>query len=465
MTIKHKISKHELYEKLEDYYLNNSLFEEVLENFNYRDFQNNEIISNNYKVSRKDGMRNPINRAIEFYASKVISGEMNSIKIESDNQSAIDAINQTLVWSNFAGNKQKDIRHLALYGNLFYKAMSTDSKVWFEEIDGKNVTKFKEDSRGYLTEIRIDTPIYNELNNLVNRVEYWNKKENVWKIWTGNTTPETPINQLGTPDTMGNISSLGIDFIPIVHVKFHDVGYPEGVSAVYHVFTKVEEANRQATRLHQILFRYGKPTTVISSNAEGTNGEPLAAPLVDSTDYIAGDTEILALPGKATVSSLIPDIDFSSALAVLQAQISEIENDLPELAYYKLTENNVSGKSLKLQMGSAIDRAEECRNNFIAGFTRIVQMCMTLGQFWGLFSVGSYEKGDLDFSVQFPEMFPMDIQDISNVINQLTQAGLALSTALRLAGYSEDFITQALEEQSTEQTNKSKADLTAFNQF
>jgi hypothetical protein len=50
--------------------------------------------------------------------------------------------------------------------------------------------------------------------------------------------------------------------------------------------------------------------------------------------------------GNANAESMIPDINYDSMLAILNAQLAECESDLPELKYYELAElNNVSGKA------------------------------------------------------------------------------------------------------------------------
>ncbi len=455
-------TKKELYEKLTDYYLNNSLYDEVLDSVSYRGQH-----TVNFKYLRKNGNRNPVNRAVEFYVSKIIPGDLKSIKLQADNELLIDAIDQLFIWSNFGNAKQKQIRHLALYGNLFLKANCDGKKTWFDLIDSKNVTDYVEDSRGYITEIRIDTPIKDENNVIKNRVEYWSKTDNVWKIWVGNSNESTPVKQLGTPDQWGTISSLGISFVPIVHIKFKDIGFDDGLSCVFHALTKIEESNRQAERLHDILFRFGKPVLAISSNTVDKDGRPIALSLeLEDSPYLNGDPDIWNLPGNANAESMIPDINYDSMLAILNAQLAECESDLPELKYYELAElNNVSGKALRTQMGAAVDRAEEARGNYVTGLIRIIQICLTLGSFWGLFSVGSYEKGDFEFSMELPEMFPMDDSDRMEIVNKATQAGVALPTALRLVGYSEEFIQTALEEKAVEQANKSQADLTAFSQL
>ncbi len=454
------VTKRELYDKLEDYYLNNTLYEEVLENATV-----SNIHTVNFHFARKDGQRNPVHRTVEFYVSKMLAGEVKSIKFTAENETLLDSVEQVLLWSGFSSNKQRDIRHLALFGNLFYKANCNGNKSWFDIIDSKNVTDYKEDSRGFITEIRIDTPVKNDVGILENRTEYWNKANNVWRIWQGNTNPETEIKNLGTPIQEGTITSLGINFVPLVHIKFKDAGYSDGLSSVYHVLSKIEEANRQAHRLHNIIFRYGKPTTVVTSIGEGANGEPLPPPLITEEQHVNGDSDLLAMPSKTDIRSLIPDIKYDSILAVLNAQMTEIENDLPELKYYQLTENNISGKALKMQMGAAIDKIEEARGNYLSGFIRIIQICLSLGSFWGLFTgIGSYDAGDFDFSVELPEVFPMDDSDKMELVNKATQAGMALSSALRLAGYSEEFIEQAISEQTTEQATKSQNDLKAFQQ-
>jgi hypothetical protein len=450
-------SKSDLYEKLEDYYNNNSLYEEVIE---FTEFSNSKI--ENLHYHKRDGQRNPVHRTIEFYVGKVIPGDQKSIKISAKNQTVVDAINQVMLWSNFAGNKQRDIRKLTLHGNLFYKVNTDGKQVWFDIVDSKYITDYKEDSKGYITEIRIDTPVKDENDKQLNRVEYWNKSEQYYSIWQSFSNSSTPLSQLGTPVDSGFIKEVtGNDFLPFVHIKFIDAGYLDGLSAVSHVLSKIEEANKIAKRLHDNTFRFNKKIYAVSSNAENKDGSPIPAPeLDDSMD----EADVLYLPGKATITHLESE-DYNANLAILNAQLEEIDLDLPETRYYKLSENNVSGKALKLQLGAAISKAEEARGNYLSGFTRIIQMCLSIGSFWNLFSVGTYENGDYEFSVNLPEMFPTDESDKATLLKDLVASGMAYPTALRVAGYSEEFINQAVLEKASEDTQKATQNLNAFNSF
>jgi hypothetical protein len=75
-------------------------------------------------------------------------------------------------------------------------------------------------------------------------------------------------------------------------------------------------------------------------------------------------------------------------------------------------------------MGAAVDRAEEARGNYVTGLIWIIQICLTLGSFWGLFSVGSYKRVILNSLWNF-RMFPMDDSDRMEIVNKATQAGVA----------------------------------------
>jgi hypothetical protein len=55
---------------------------------------------------------------VEFYVSKIIPGDLKSIKLQADNELLLDAIDQLFIWSNFGNAKQKQIR-IWLYMAIF----------------------------------------------------------------------------------------------------------------------------------------------------------------------------------------------------------------------------------------------------------------------------------------------------------------------------------------------------------
>ncbi len=61
---------------------------------------------------------------------------------------------------------------MSLHGDLFRKVVPQNGKVWHETVEAEYVTDFTEDTRGFMTSIRIDTPIESEGVDKI-RTEYW----------------------------------------------------------------------------------------------------------------------------------------------------------------------------------------------------------------------------------------------------------------------------------------------------
>jgi hypothetical protein len=309
-------------------------------------------------------------------------------------------------------------------------------------IDPKFVTSFVADNRGYLIEIRIDTP----MDDKTTYTEYWAKKDGYFATWIHTLGSGAKLDQLGSPNDYGFLSELGIDFIPIVHTKFRDVGQLRGVSCVRHALSKIDEANRQSTRLAQMLFRYNKPLWAVKANAMDAQGRPLPAPKIKTTDTTMEmkDDSIIYLPGNSLMESLIPDIKYGEALTIVQDMMNEIEQDLPELRYYSIKDSNLSGKAIHYLLAGAIDKAMEAQGNFLGGLERLNEMALTVGQFLGLFSplMGNYANGDFTHSIQPPKMFEIGIDEKSTSLKNLTGAGVPLTLAMALSGFTDAEILQ-----------------------
>lgn len=416
----------------------------------FRLYENNGYFKREYNKDIKP-LITPVNRSVEFFASKLSL----PYQITAQDETLKDAIDLVHKWSNFSAKKTVGLRQLALYGNLFWKVICDNEKVYFEIIDPNFVSDITVNERGYLQTIRIDIPIEDENKRKKTYTEYWTKE--YFSIWEHELGENAELENLGDPVSMGWLREMGIDFIPIVHVKFKDIGNKWGVGSVYHCLDKIEEANKQASRLSDLLFRYNKNTTVISANDKDSNGRPIPAPLMEDNNdpFKTEDDTILYLSGLAKIESLIPNINYDSALNIKNSALDELNNDLPELRYYSIKEGSLSGKAIRSLLGGAIDRANEALNNFLAGLVRVNQIALTLGKFWGIFPLnGSYENGNFEHSITTPELFPIDDGEKAILIRDLISGGLALSTALKVAGYDEDFIELAMEEKSIEDSKK-----------
>lgn len=411
-------------------------------------------------------LRTVVNRSVEFYASKMLPGkEIKVVSKTGEGDTAVQnteleqAIEQIIKDSNLANNKLAMLRNFALYGDSFIRVRGDKEKSYLEDISPFYVTDFGEDSRNFLTYMRIDVPTLDDNDNPILYTEYWDMDAQTLEIWEGSNSRTTPIKDLGGTKTITAFSEMGIDFISIVHTKFHDNGDPRGLSCVYHALDKIYEANRVATRLHDLLFAFGEPVFVASANATDAQGRPLPAPRIESVATTPAPTGILGvvgeiigrmikLPGLTTLNSLIPNIDYSDALLILNAQMEELEKDLPELRWYALdssSQSAMSGAALRTLLGAAIDRANEARNNFLASLSRAIEMALTIGIYNGVFpsTLGTFDSGDFDHELQVDSAWGESVDEKAATMAALTNAGIPAKAAMALAGFTDTQIADA----------------------
>lgn len=422
------------------------------------------------------GLRNPAYRAVEFYAAKLWPGVLpEALPIVTEHEDIVDPIEQVWGWSNWGAQKQVAARQFAMLGDLFIKVVQREdkSRVYFQIIDPAFVTDFDTDERGYLTYCRIDVPRTNRDGDTITRVthtEVWTKDR--YRRWEHERDATTELRQLGNPLDDLSLSTFGIDFIPIVHAKFRDVGNDRGAGCFTHALDKIDEANRSATRLHQMLFRHNDATWAVTTGADA-QGRPLPPVKVGlGTQVTVGDSRFVSLPGGADLKSLVPAIQYDAALNVLNAHMDEIEKDLPELAYYKLREmGQISGVAVRSLLSDAIDKAIEARANAETALVRANQIALTLGTNAGLFQgLGTFAAGDFEHSFERRDIIPLnatelaarDMQDAqTGVIKH--ELGVPIVQVLSELGYSAEQVAEFEQQRSLEQTNLGGALLTSFN--
>lgn len=458
-----------LYPYLESYYHNNGLYDQIMYTM-----QEMGIWSPAMKP-----LRNPANRVVEFYATKLCPGSLPmALPLVAENKKIIQPIQQIWTWSNWAAKKQVAARWMPLFGDLFIKIATTPDKkrVYWQLVKPEKVYDFDVDDRGYVTSMRIHTPIKLGENMPGLHIEYWDKTQyREWQVEATATNEE--IEQLGAPMKTIPYTDWGIDFPPIVHAKFRDVGYKRGVGCFVHAMDKIDEANRMATRLHQLLFRYNKATWAVSANSVDSSGRPLPPPTVKRVDSGTAvsvptatdinDDDFFSLPGMSTIQSLSPGIAWGDALAVLNAQLTEIEHDLPELAYYNLRDkSDLSGKAVRLLLSDAFDRATEARGNFEQALIRADQISLTIADKLGVLPEdmsdlgGTYEEGAFDHSFRDRPIYPVTPQERAEIVKGYTDATIPLEAAMKFAGFDDTEIKLAMDAQqkATDQANKSMSD-------
>lgn len=437
----------EMYEMLFRYYLNNGLYDEVQQG----------LYDLNIWTEGMAPLRNPTFSVVEFYAARLWPEA--KPPIVTNNEALRMGLDKVWKWSNWAARGRLAARYFAAMGDLFIKVAVKEETpgapkaVYLQVLDPRMVTALETDERGFLTSIRIDssqTERDDGQSREMTTTEVWVKGEGM-KRWVHERGRGADENELGAPALVRTPADLQFDFIPIAHAPFRDIGEERGAAAILHALDKIDEANRMATRLHQMLFRYNKVTEVIEGQGTDAVGRPLPPPSVqgasavrgaqnDDSTVTVGSDRIVRLPAGWTWRQAVPAVDYSSALAVLMAHMGELERDLPELAYYRLRDKGeLSGRAVRLLLSDAIDRAEEARGNGEAAIIRAAQMALTIAQDRRLIErIGDYDSGALDFTIAERPILPVSGIERAEEAKTYIDAQVPPRLALRKAGWSEE---------------------------
>jgi hypothetical protein len=431
--------------KLRGYYMQNGLYDTQA---------SQDYYLNTWNESMKP-LRDCAHRVVEFYVSKVEPGTpTTSMPIIAKNGRIVEPILQVWRWSNFDAQKSVIIREFAMYGDTFIKTEvnSDRTRVYHQYFPPSYVTDFKEDKRGNISYLRLDIP-----NGELTHTEIWT--ETGYAVYEHKYGVGVDKDYLGDPVEVNDLSAMGIDFIPFTHARFKDIGDNWGIGCFTHALEKIDEASRMATRLHEILFRYNKALWVASANDKDASGRPVPAPRLGSNGKLElEDDSIITMPGVSTLTSMVPDIKYADALAIMQDMMKEIERDLPELSYANLKEQGtLSGKAVRELMGDAIDKVIEARTNLEAAIVKADNHALTLGQvnqIPGFTGIGNYASGEFDHAFKPRDVIPVDEDERARTLTNLTSANVPLLTAMRLVGYPEETVKAAGEEVASAESRR-----------
>jgi len=464
----------EQYDFLRAYYLSNGLYEVLREKFS----------GLNYSDDLIRPLRNPAYRVVEFYAAKLWPGSLETgipIVAKKRQKQLSEVIEQIHAMSNWATEKQAVARNFPMYGDVFLKVATRSStagqieRVFIQNLEPQTVTEFDADERSYLTYIRLDIPQTRRMADGKTKpymlTEVWDKSTMLFRRWEHERGIGMAIEGLGTPIEERRFAEFGIDFVPVVWAPFRHIGEQRGMAAITPAIDKIDEANRQATRLHTMAFRYNKPVWALMAGGMDSSGRPLPAPRLSGTDgktlQMASDPnkdDILPLPGSSTLAPLVPALDYASVLELIRDQMVEIRRDLPEMAYSELQEqSNLSGIALRYMLEAAVDRCIEVRGNLDAALVRAHQIAMTIGSKAGLFQgLGTFEQGAFDHQIGDRPILSLGELDRAGIVKAYFDADIPLITAARRAGWTEDDIAQMKKDKVEEDEAKSQNIATAL---
>lgn len=446
----------EQYNYLDLYYGNNGLYDDLRQ----------ALVAHGVNVQLVKPLRNPAYRVVEFYAAKIWPGTLpGALPITTKNKNLIVPIERIWVMSNWNSEKQATARITAKLGDLFIKVASVGpdggpiSRVYLQNVDPGCVTDMSVDERSFLTYIRIDIPgVRRDDKGTPEKyytTEIWDKNTGIMRRWVHKLRADASIEALGQPQVIKSFESMGVDFIPVVWQPFKHIGQERGQASFTPGIDKIDEVNAQATRLHQMLFRYNKPLFVASSEGKDASGRDIPPPRFAGSDgsklTLATDPnaeDIVRLSNTQRLDALIPSINFSAHLDAINAQMNEIAQDLPEMIYSRLQDRtDLSGVAIRYLLEAAIDKLQEARGNLDSSLVRAQQMALTIGVAGGLFADlgGDYASGALDHTFSPRPVLNLPEKERAELIQIYTTGGVPIEIAAKRAGWSEDEVIELVE--------------------
>jgi hypothetical protein len=428
------------YAVLRMYYFQNALYESL----------SDAMYRSNIWTRATRPLRNPAFRIVEAHVQHLWPGDLpGALPIQTENAKIIPVIHKVWQYSNWANKKQIMARWLPMLGDVFVKVVRPDGgpRVWFELIDPAHVAAFTTDPRGNLTMLRLEVPQVRDdaAQTAYVHVEIWSKALQTFRRWEvvgglGTTVPE---RELGVPLEEVPLARWGIDFVPVVHAKFIDVGEERGIGAYLLQLDKIDAVNADATRLAQMLYRHNQAVWAVHGAGNDPSGRPLPAVQITgataSSDGVQaadwGDNEIIHLPGLAQLTPLVPALNYEAHRLVNSDGLLDLQQDCPEIAYWRITQlglADLSGRALKMMLAPFVKRVLEARGNAEDALARADAMALSIGAaapaLPGFINLGSFDQGDFEHVFEARDVLP-----VSDVERAEAEAGMADAAVKKLA--------------------------------
>ena len=410
-------------------------------------------------------IRNPISAVVDVLGSKIypeplivttpltagITSQVERQKVEESDpiKAAIDQVHQ---WSNWPRAKRKHARWTALYGEAWVKVVADMDvgRVFFELIEPQYVTDYTVDVRDFVTMARLDIPQC-EVTQAGRRnwthTEVWSKDLQSCRIWqTDGDASERRVEDLGSVYDEFPLIDLGIDFVPLVRTPFREIDDGRAIGAVQLALEAIIEADLSATNLHSMVYVDAEGAWVLKSVGVDGFGRPIPPPQVGAASsdgapgkqsdgsVMVGKRSFWRLGGNQELQSVVADIDYPGALAILQEHGAHLKRLMPAIAYLEISElsgGDLSGKAITYKMRAFQDQVEEARSNVLASLKQADMMALTMGAAAGIFADlgGTYESGAFEHDFEDQPILPVNSMDESEEKRTLAQAAQALSAA------------------------------------
>jgi hypothetical protein len=377
------------------------------------------------------------------------------------------------IWrdSTWQSNKETFTRFGAVMGDVGLMAVDDpiNQFTYLKVIHPQSIRQIDRDARGNLTryvleELRPDpeynadvsTPAlayYNEVCAKVGRriefATYRNGEPYDWRAYPDDSAPR-----------VGPVWTEDYGFVPLRVVQHRDMGLGWGWGELHPSISKLHELDDLASKIDDAIRRQVDCPFLFSGVAPPGNGDDGAANhlQISTADETSDDgaerqwlPTLYATDPKARAHALIQPIHVKECSDHALTILRELERDHPELRADDIGPD-ASGRARRIAQEKVEAMVAQRRPNYDDAHVRGLQMCQTIGGLKGYpgfqgVDEGSYDRGDLDFSIGDRPVFAVDPMDRieqatgrANAVMTFVRAGMPLQDALREVGTSEEVV-------------------------
>ena len=465
-------------------YYNGSMFEKIAGtlNWNWAAYAGGwQAYKMNYNLYRNVRLiYNPTRRLVDFYAGQVYPGVLSedgqdlpdgvslAVPFSKDTPKPLkSAIAQFWQWSNWQSRKAVQVRYGAALGSVMIELVDDlDTGVISADIVWPGfVVDLECDTSGNVKAYTIQYQAQDETGG------YLYRKQVDQEAFRYFRNGEPWDYSAGIVDGPGSVAPNPYGFCPAVWIKHIDIGGHHGSPAIAGSFGKMDELNNLAAHVHDHIHKIvGAPMVLWSDSTIGNiSNVTKRVPTSEFVEPTSDQESILLLKGGANgrVDSLAGNLNLADALAAMTALQGEIEQDHPELVFYRELRamSQVTGPAASRLVGDVATRFAEVAAAYDMANIKLFQMAVAIAGFransgaWGSlnrqqqkfipFDLQSYDKGDLDMAIMPRPLLVPTRQEIG-LENELmwkgvwyaAQSGVPAEFVLAEAGWTEDKIQQ-----------------------
>lgn len=446
-----------------------ALAEAFYTNTAYRDIQSfAPTLKYQYALSKQiRGVYNPVFRQNEVIKGKLYGGAMDwdklqtgAVQIDGADETLLEALIQALKWSNWGTNKSLYAHTGALLGDAPLKVVDNRNrgKVRLEVVHPAKIKDTTVDDVGnvksYVIEyerewVHPDTKrrewvTYTETNDGEEVVTLKDGEEYGWQLdLNGNPISRWP-NEYG--------------FVPLVMGGFADLGRQYAANAFHASMSKIHELNDVASLLSDSIRKNVDPPWLLAGVEKPSTTPKIPGKLSDGTATIdptaqRDQQKVFYGSDSARPHAMVMPVDIGGAMEHINGLLMELERDMPELALHRLREQggDISGVAIRNMYSDATGRLSEAAGNLDDALIRALQMAVSIGGYRGYenlngYDLGSYARGDLDFSIKPRQFFEDGFSPQQKITNlqALPDNPEAARLILDEMGYSEEQIMKVL---------------------